>query len=187
LTQHDFLVRIALALQHCSIPGMLVGSYASSLHGMPRTTVDIDMVIDPTPSQIDELLRLLPETEYYVSREAALEALEHRSQFNVIEIEGAWKLDLIIAGRRAFDRSQLSRRSPQAYGDVLIDVASAEDTIVAKLEWSKMGGSERQLEEVAGIIRLRGNELDTRYIERWVGALELEPQWERARTLAGAQ
>jgi hypothetical protein len=183
LTQQEFLVRIAQALEQCSIPSMLVGSYASSLHGMPRATVDVDMVIDPTPSQIEQLLRLLPQSEYYVSREAALEALEHRSQFNVIEIEGAWKVDLILARHRAFDRSELLRRKPHPYGEVLIDVASAEDTIVAKLEWSKMSGSERQLEDVATILRVQGDALDAGYIERWVQVLELSSQWERARGL----
>jgi hypothetical protein len=94
LTQEELLVRVAQALQQCGIPSMLVGSHASSLHGMPRTTIDVDMVIDPTLSQLEQLLRLLPESEYYVSREAALEALEHRSQFNVIDINGVWKVDL---------------------------------------------------------------------------------------------
>ena len=71
---------------------MVVGSFASSYHGLPRTTQDLDVVIDPTPAQLGMLLSLLPEDEYYVSPEAAQDALRRRGQFNVIDLarRGRW-------------------------------------------------------------------------------------------------
>ena len=163
---------------------MLVGSHASSIHGTPRATYDIDIVIDPTSIELERFLGLFPESDFYVSKEAAREALEHRRQFNLIEIGSGWKVDLIIPERRAFNQAEMARRTQRQFNSVPVDVATAEDTIVAKLDWSKAGGSERQLEDVAGILRLRGDMLDIAYIEQWVQALELERQWERARVLA---
>ena len=64
-------------------------------------------------------------------------------------------------------------------------VASAEDTLISKLEWSQMGESERQLRGAAGIIRTQGKNLDSSYIEGWVGKHDLENQWRTARELAG--
>lgn len=163
---------------------MLVGSHASSLHGTPRATYDIDIVIDPTSVQLERFLTLFPESDFYVSKEAAREALDQRRQFNLIDIESGWKVDLIIPEMQAFNRAEMARRTQRQINNVPVDVATAEDTIVAKLEWNKAGGSERQLEDVAGILRLRGDRLDMAYIERWVQALELGRQWERAQTLA---
>jgi hypothetical protein len=173
-----------LALQECGIPYMLVGSNASSIHGAPRATYDIDIVIDPTERQLEQLLALFPDSDFYVSVDAATDAFRRRSQFNLIEIDSGWKVDLIIPENRAFNKAEMARRSPRRINDVLVDVATAEDTIIAKLEWSKAGGSERQLEDVAGILRLRADALDAEYIEQWVQALELAPQWQRAQTLA---
>jgi hypothetical protein len=183
VNQDEFLVRIARILNDCAIPYMLVGSFASSLHGTPRATADIDMVIDPTPTQLELFLQRLPEEDYYVSADAARDALRLRRQFNVIGIASGWKLDLIVPETRVFSRSELDRRSTRVVRDYEVDVASPEDTIIAKLEWSKAGGSERQLEDVAGILRLQRDALDSSYIERWVQVLELEPQWERAQAL----
>jgi len=64
-------------------------------------------------------------------------------------------------------------------------VATAEDTIVAKLEWARAGESERQLRDVIGILELRGPSLDLPYIERWVAEIGLHSEWERVRTSAG--
>lgn len=186
MSPEDLIVRVAEALKTCGIPYMLVGSHASSMHGFPRATYDIDIVVDPTPRQLEQLLGLMPVDAFYFSVDAAREALERRGQFNLIEIASGWKVDLIIPQRSAFNRAEIARRAQRLVNDVPVDVASAEDTIVAKLQWSKAGGSERQLEDVAGILRLRGESLDVDYIARWVDALDLAAQWERAQVLADA-
>jgi hypothetical protein len=102
--------------------------------------------------------------------------------FNVIEIATAWKLDLVIRKARAFSIEEMQRRQVTKILGVGVATATAEDTVIAKLEWAKQGGSDRQLEDVAGILRVRGPELDVVYIERWVAELGLAEQWQRART-----
>lgn len=159
---------------------MLTGSYASSVHGAPRASQDIDIVIAPTRSQLLALLQLFPDTEYYVSQDAALDALATRGQFNVIDFASGWKIDFIIMKAREFSREEFARRHPIQLDGVELDVASPEDIVVAKLEWARLGASSRQIEDAAGVIRLQGDRLDRNYVERWVDVLGLREQWNDA-------
>lgn len=174
-------------LDAAGIPFMLTGSFASSLHGVTRATQDIDLVIAPTEDQLRELVAGLPASEYYVDLDAALEALGRQTQFNVIDLSTGWKIDLVICRDRAFSRQEFDRRLPVEYADVRLHVATAEDVIIAKLEWAKMGGSRRQIEDVAGVLRLRKDEIDRSYVETWVGQLGLSDQWDEARRMAGVE
>jgi len=177
------LRELVSVLERVSISYMVVGSFASTVHGEPRTTLDLDIVIDPSSDQLERLLAALPEDRYYVDAEAARDARKCRGMFNAIHLPSGWKVDLIIRKARPFSAEELRRREQQTLRGVAVDMASAEDTIIAKLEWSKAGNSERQLRDVAAIVRLRGEALDRAYIERWVDELELRDQWDRARQL----
>lgn len=164
---------------------MLTGSFASSFHGAPRATQDIDLVISPTPDQVRALVLQLPRTEYYVDENAALEAVRSEGQFNVIDLATGWKIDLIVRKSRAFSREEFERRAAGEIEGVRIDITSVEDLIVAKLEWAKVGGSERQVEDAAMLLRRRRSTIDVDYIEQWVGVLGVDEQWEAARRRAG--
>jgi hypothetical protein len=174
----EILVRATRLLDALGIPYMIAGSVASSFHGRPRTTHDADIVIDPVPEQLDRLVEELSAAGFYVDARTAREALRTRRQFNVIETGTAFKLDLIIRKERPFSREEFQRRQRADLGEATqVAVASAEDTIISKLEWArKGGGSERQIADVRGIMDVKGTELDRRYIERWakdLGVLEL--------------
>jgi hypothetical protein len=177
----DFLARLAAKLTAAGVPHMVVGSFASSFHGVPRSSQDLDLVIDPEPESLRRFLADLPPAEYYVDQDTAREALERRGQFNVVDMATAWKADLIVRKARRFSIEELRRR---AEGDLIgarVFVASAEDTVIAKLEWAKAGGgSELQLRDVAGILQLHGS-LDRTYVEHWVTELGLEDLWSRVR------
>jgi hypothetical protein len=142
-------------------------------------------VIAPTLDQLRTLLRLLPADEYYVDADHAEAALHARTQFNVIDVADGWKIDLIVQKARAFSRAEFERRVRIDLDGLAVDIASAEDTILSKLEWAKLGSSERQLRDVAGIVQLRGAALDRTYIEGWVARLGLGDEWRRARIMSG--
>ena len=110
-----------------------------------------------------------------------MEAFGRLGQFNVIVLESGWKVDLILRKERAFSRSEFERRELAAIEDTQVFVATAEDTIVAKLGWAGAGESERQLRDVADILEIRGSSLDLAYIERWVAELGLRAEWDRAK------
>jgi hypothetical protein len=184
-SQGDLLGRIIGLLDEASIPHMVVGSLASSFHGEPRQTRDIDIVIDPDPDALHHLLNRIPPEELYADAAAAAEALERRTSFNVIEIATGWKVDLIMRRDRPFSREELGRRISVRLLDTDVHIATAEDTIIAKLEWATDGQSERQLRDVAAILETQSDNLDYAYLERWIRALDLADAWERARQLIG--
>jgi hypothetical protein len=121
---------------------------------------------------------------FYVDPDVARDALRRRSMFNVIELATAWKLDLVIRKARAFSKEEMRRSELVTILGVAVRIASAEDVIISKLEWSKASGSDRQLEDVAGVVRVRAGGLDHAYVERWVCDLQLEAQWQRALELS---
>jgi hypothetical protein len=183
-TQREVLAETIRLLQDLDIPYMLAGSLASSVHGEPRTTLDIDLVIDLDTDSADTLDSALAGRHFYVDVGAAQEALRQRGQFNAIDQYGGWKVDLIIRKDRPFSRSEFARRVQIPLGEVSAHVATAEDTIIAKLEWARPGQSERQLRDVAGILRARGEELDRDYLAAWIADLGLAELWERAVEMA---
>jgi hypothetical protein len=177
-----FLARLTSKLHRAGIPHMVVGSFASSFHGVPRSSQDLDLVIDPEPGSLQRFLADLPQDDYYVDSDTAIEALHRRGQFNVIDMATAWKADLIVRKARPFSIEEMRRRTE---GDLLgerVFVASPEDTLLSKLEWAKLGGhSDLQLRDAAGILELRGDALDLAYIERWIAELDLGDLWRRLR------
>lgn len=158
---------------------MLAGSFASSLHGIPRATRDLDIVIDATPASLDRLLGILADQKVYVAPDAAREELRRGGQFNVVDQETAWKADLIFRKDRPFSRIEFERRTSAMLLGYPVSVATAEDTVLAKLEWAKLGHSEQQLADVRGILEV-SNDLDRAYIERWVDVLGVRSLWELA-------
>ena len=116
--------------------------------------------------------------------DAAMDALRHESLFNVIETASGWKIDLIFRKSRAFDREEFGRRRQATFFEVQLFVASAEDVIISKLEWSKLGGSQRQIEDVAKVLSSRWKVLDQNYLSKWIDELQLNEQWSAAKQFA---
>jgi hypothetical protein len=181
MSQAALLSRVVRSLESLAIPYMVVGSLASSYHGEPRMTRDIDIVIDPSREAILQLVHEFRAMEMYVDPDAAQEALERRSSFNVVDPESGWKIDLLIRRDREFSRRELDRRLRGRLLDVDANIATAEDTILAKLEWARQGGSERQLRDVAAIVAVSGDSLEIPYIDRWAGELGVSSLWEEVR------
>lgn len=173
----DFLSRLLAAFERVKLPYMLTGSVASSAHGVPRSTRDLDIVIAPTRAQLLALMREFPSDRYYADEQQALQALANRSQFNVIDFATGWKADFIIAQDSEYGRCALARRALIDIAGNSVYVAAPEDVLIAKLQWANLGKSDRQLQDAAGIISTQGRKLDVGYVERWVRELHLETQW----------
>jgi hypothetical protein len=188
LTTGGVFGRVLRALEAAGIPVMLTGSFASSYHGAPRATQDIDLVIAPTSDQLRALVSVLPRDEFYVDEGAALEALKLEGQFNLIDMRTGWKVDLIIRKSRPFSREEFDRRKVVALEGEDVPIASPEDVLIAKMEWARMGQSARQIEDAGKMLRVRSQQLDWTYVERWVDELGLAAEWaavQRAADLSG--
>jgi hypothetical protein len=172
---------VVTALEAAEIPFMVTGSFAAAYHGAARATMDIDLVIEPTGDRLTHLVELLRAPGIYVSADAAQDALARESMFNVVDATTGWKADLIVRKSRPFSRTEFARRRPVEVEGVRLWVATVEDTIIAKLEWAKLGGSARQLEDVAALLRVRTGELDRGYLDRWIADLGLDAEWRAAQ------
>jgi hypothetical protein len=182
----EFLLRVTTALDANAIPYMLTGSLASSMYGVPRATNDIDIVISATREQLMSIVQLFQRVGLTVAPEAAAAALRHKSQFNVVDLARGIKVDLIVRKDREFSVGEFARRETHEVEGIRLTIATPEDVLLAKLEWAKLGESEQQLVDAAGILTVQQGKLDTEYIERWVRDLGLAEQWEAVREKARA-
>ena len=187
MTSANVLQVVTQALERAGIPYMLTGSYASNYYGMPRATQDIDFVIAANPEQLKDLTQQLRQQGYFAEVEDALDAWRHQSMFNVIEPSYVWKIDFIMRKPGVFSRQAFQRRIPGEVDGIPVHLTTAEDLVIAKLDWAKQGESSRQLEDVARVFKIRWDSLDRAYITRWVNELALTSQWETAKKIAGLE
>jgi hypothetical protein len=169
VTYANLLGRIVSLLEDSKVAYMVTGSVASSFHGKPRATFDLDIVIDPTKQQLEEFLIGLGD-EYYVSSAAAREAFEQRGMFNVVDYKTGIKADLILRKNRDFSRTEFERKRRASLLNVDCYVVTAEDSILSKLEWSKLAASDRQLSDVIETCRAN-SDLDAEYLRDWAEQL----------------
>lgn len=178
----EILARFIQVLDEAEVEYMLVGSVASSVHGEPRSTQDFDVVIERSVAALERLLDALDPDLYYFDPSTARQAYRRSSQFNVLDMEQVWKFDVFFQRSDEWSRVAFSRRIQGEFSGVTMSVLSPEDSILSKLLWAeKMGGSERQLRDVAGIVQIRSGDLDYSYLEGWLARLKLEPLWEKVR------
>lgn len=176
--------QITNALNLAGISYMLTGSFASNLYGTGRATQDIDLVISATPDQMAPFLNSLPKADYYFDLDAAKDAARRRSMFNVLDMSSGWKIDLIFQKHGPYHQQAFQRRVPAEVEGVPVAAATAEDLIISKLDWARMGESARQIQDVASVLKVQTKRLDISYIEKWVAELGLTSEWARARELA---
>ncbi len=181
-------VRITLlvtrVLDELGIPYVIGGSMASILHGMLRTTMDVDIVADIQPSQVDPFVAAFQDA-FYADDLMIKRAVQRRSSFNLIHFETMFKVDIFLTKTRAFDQQQLTRRIAVSLGDDENEsawVLSAEDIVLAKLDWFRMGGesSERQWRDILGVLKTQQKQLDIPYLWQWAEELDLMLLMERA-------
>jgi hypothetical protein len=178
------LTPVVEILESLGVPYFVGGSVASSAHGVPRASIDVDVVADLEPQHVGPFVARLVQT-YYVDEGRVRAAVEARRSFNLIHLSTMFKVDVFVSKRRPFDREALHRApiaplddGPEARH---FRVASAEDAILAKLEWFRAGGevSERQWGDVVGVLRM-GATIDREYLVRWAAALGLDDLMARA-------
>ncbi len=167
----------------------LGGSLASSVHGVPRSTNDSDIVADIRVEHVDALVQALTST-FYIDGDAIRDAIQHRGSFNVIHLASMFKVDVFLPRKRAFDTVQLSRRVFEVVDEssnISMYVTSAEDNVLAKLEWYRLGNevSDRQWNDILGVLKVRASDIDKDYLCHWAARLGLSDLLTRAFDDAG--
>jgi len=160
-------------LEELEIPFMISGSFASNAHGVPRVTQDADVIIDTDLSTLLRLIESLGEG-FYADPDTVREAFSTTRMFNVIHQDTGFKIDIILRKHRSFSVEEFKRRCRMNFLGHPRWFSTPEDTILAKLEWSKMGQSERQFEDALQIARVQGETLDRSYLKKWAAELGVE-------------
>lgn len=177
----ETLMMLSAQLDRAGIAYMIAGSIASTHYGEPRSTQDIDLVIWASVEQVTTFVNCFDPSRYYLNEHIAEGKL--RDHFNLIDTLTGWKVDLMLRKDRPFSRSEFERRQPVTILGVATFVATAEDTILAKLEWGKEGGSQRQFGDVVAMMKVQKH-LDHDYLNYW--AIELGIVDELARAFDAA-
>ena len=178
------LSQVARILEQQEITYVLVGSLASSMHGMYRSTADIDLLADIKPQQVRPLLDAL-EKSFYLDELAVRQAIAQQRSFNAIHFDSVFKVDIFIAKADDFARKQLERRELRKIApeiDQFIYVATAEDTVLAKLRWYRDGDevSSTQWSDVVGVLGAHATSLDIDYLRVWADKLRVRDLLEKA-------
>lgn len=164
------------ALQKFSIPYYIGGSIASSIYGIARATMDVDIVADVKLHHVS-LLKQELEKSHYINGDMIKEAIHDSSSFNLIHLETAIKIDVFILKDIPYHQSAFERKIKDTLEDdgtkAEFYFSSPEDIIISKLQWYELGGkvSERQLLDVIGVIKVQGDSLDKKYLQTWAEKL----------------
>lgn len=179
------ILEVMKCFESLGIACALGGSWASSIHGVPRQTYDADVTCAPFPGK-EKLIAAKLGSDYYVSEDAMVQANRTRSSFNVIQTFLNYKVDVFIQQFRPFDIGVLQRRltvpAPGVANETL-RVLTPEDIILHKLEWFRLGGeiSDRQWSDILGVLRVQAGKLDETYLDHWANELSLNDLWQRVR------
>jgi hypothetical protein len=165
------------AFEKISIPYYIGGSIASSVYGMARATMDVDVIADLKVTHIPRLKQIL-ENKYYIDAEMIADAIRTNSSFNLIHLETMIKIDVFIHKNEPYQNEALQRKRKDTLednGKIQFYFSSPEDIIIHKLQWYKMGGlvSERQWFDIIGVVKVQDDLLDKKYLKRWSKKLGL--------------
>jgi hypothetical protein len=164
-------IKVTDVLEKLGIPYFISGSLASTLYGMEGTTQDADIIADMRAEHVQPFVASL-KNEFFLDEPMIAESIQTNSNFNIIHRESMFKVDVFIPLPRPFHQSQLARVHVQTFPgnpEVSARFASAEDTILSKLEWYRQRGevSESQWRDVLGVLRTKAGALDLDYLRMW--------------------
>jgi len=175
MNERELLVDCFRRLNRTGVTYDLTGSMASNYWGIPRTTHDLDFVVQLPTSAVPRVVQEFS-GDFYIEEDAVRAAFQPPHQFNAIDTRSALKVDFWLPKPEPFDREMLRRRAHITLFGESAWIATAEDVILHKLIWNRLSPSERQLGDAAGIVAVQADALDRQYLKQWARELNLIPE-----------
>lgn len=172
MTEHELLKDCLQRLAAAEIPYMLVGSMASNFWGVPRSTHDIDFVVQYTHAEAVRIVKAF-EDNFFIQSISVEAALRPPFQFNALDNRSALKVDFFTVGPDEYDQLRFERRLPVTLLGQAAFIARPEDVILYKLRWFQITPSDRQLTDIAGILDVSNSAIDHVYMAEWANKLEV--------------
>lgn len=180
MSQQELLRRVIQALDDAGIEYMVTGSVVSSLQGEPRSTHDIDLVVDVQRQVANILVKAFPPPDFYLDEDSIIDAINNQTMFNLIQVDTGDKVDFWILTEEPFDQSRFGRKYVEDVMGIQITVSRPEDTILVKLRWARLsGGSEKQFTDALRVYEVQSGNLDMNYLRSWAKKIGVEPLLER--------
>ncbi len=176
------LDRVATVLDQLGVEWAIGGSIASSVHGEPRSTNDVDIIAKLRRFHARKLVQALGD-DFYAVETVVEEAIDENRSFNVIDQRTVIKVDVFVPAPGPMGEGQLERRTKAEFDeDLEYFVLSREDTILQKLRWYELGNrvSDRQWRDIVGLLRIPESQLDREYLESTARAAGLADLLARA-------
>lgn len=177
-------LQVVRVLEQLGLRYLVGGSLASSLHGFPRSTNDADLVAEIPGRIVDELVTKLKD-DFYIDADMIRDAIRRGASFNVVHLATMFKVDVFVLTRDPLMQEEMDRREAhllQADANHRVYFASPEDTVLQKLDWYRKGAgvSDRQWQDLIGVIKVQGDALDLEYLKHWAPSLGVTDLLERA-------
>ena len=180
LESPDALTDVVTRLETVGVDYMLTGSAAGLFCGLSRSTADFDIVVDLAHEQVGPLVEAF-DGDYYVEPDAAFDAVERASMFNVIPLRWGLKADFIVLGDEPFDLAAFTRRRQADWHGAPIWVIQPSDLVLSKLRWARESLSGQQLADIRAIMA-SGLVTEDDEFRGWIDRLELHRVLDASRT-----
>jgi len=178
MNEQELLADCLRRLNRSGVTYYLTGSMASNYWGIPRTTHDLDFVIQLPASAVAKIISAFT-PDFYIEEAAVRAAYQPPHQFNAIDTRSALKVDFWLPKPEPFDREMLRRRVHVTLFGEPAWIATAEDVILHKLVWNRLSPSDRQLGDAAGVMAVQADALDKNYLKQWAQELKLTRELEK--------
>jgi len=180
MNQEDIFIKVIDKINSLGFPYMLTGGMAVLFYGNPRTTHDIDIVVEIDKSVIPSIISSFKD-DFYISEEGIKDAISHKTMFNIIHPETGVKIDFWILKDIPCEKIIFQRRVKKEILGKEIYISTPEDTIIRKLLWYKQSDITKHFDDTLGILQIQGKNLDYNYIEKWAKELGILDVWKKIK------
>ncbi len=183
MPETDLIGLFAIPLEEAGLPYMVTGATAAIVYGQPRTTNDLNVVIELKSSDLPRLRAAFPENDYYLPPDEVIEVELRRTQrahLNALHHDSGFKADLYPMGTNALHQWAFPKRHSVPHGGQSISFAPPEYVILRKLEYFREGGSTKHLTDIRAMLDVSGDAIDRAALDEWIARLGLQTEWARA-------